>query len=253
MNIQIFQHEQFGEVRVTRLNGEAMFVANDIAASLGYSNPQKAVREHCKGVNEIDTPTNGGIQRMKYIKQPDVFRLIMRSKLPKAEQYQDWVMEEVLPEIHNTGGFIISTPSDTEADIMAKALLIAQSTIEKNKRKILQLEEENIKQAPKVLFANAVSSSCSSILIGDLAKLIRQNGIETGQRRLFEWMRCNGYLIRQTGESYNMPTQRSMEQGLMEIKETVIAHSDGHTTVSKTVKITGKGQVYFVNKFLKNR
>ncbi|WP_459186691.1 phage antirepressor [Parabacteroides sp. APC149_11_2_Y6] len=255
MNIQVFKNKQFGEARVVELHGNPMFVGSDVAGMLGYQNTRDAISKHIDEEDKATVAIYDGSQNrnVTVINESGFYSLVLSSKLPGAKQIKRWVTSEVLPSIRKDGGYIVSNSDDSESDIMAKALLIAQSTIEKNKRKILQLEEENIKQAPKVLFANAVSSSCSSILIGDLAKLIRQNGIETGQRRLFEWMRCNGYLIRQTGESYNMPTQRSMEQGLMEIKETVIAHSDGHTTVSKTVKITGKGQVYFVNKFLKNK
>jgi anti-repressor protein len=180
---------------------------------------------------------------MSFIPESDIYRLIIKSKLPSAERFEMWVMEEVLPSIRRTGGYIAGQESMSDAELMAKALMVAQKQIEERNKQIEVLQ-------PKALFADAVSASDKSILIGELAKLIKQNGVDIGQNRLFQWMRENGYLIRRKGTDYNMPTQYSMELGLFSIKETTITHSDGHISISKTVKVTGKGQVYFINKFL---
>ena len=182
---------------------------------------------------------------MAFVPEGDVYRLIVHSKLPSAERFEKWVMEDVLPAIRKTGGYIAGQETLTDAELMAKALEVAHRTLAVREKQIEAMQ-------PKALFADAVSASKTSILVGELAKLLKQNGIEIGQQRLFKWLRENGYLIRKNGSSWNLPTQRSMEQGLFEIKETSITHSDGHISISKTVKVTGKGQVFFVNKFLKS-
>lgn len=241
--LQIFKNPEFGQVRTTEINGKPYFVANDVAIALGYKRPADAVTQHCKGSVKHRHLTAGGIQELKVIPESDIYRLIIKSKLPSAERFEAWVMEEVLPSIRKTGGYIAGQETMSDAELIAKALIVAQKQIEERNAQIQQMQ-------PKALFADAVTASKSSILIGDLAKLIKQNGVDIGQKRLFQWLREKGYLIRQNGASWNMPTQRSMEQGLFEIKETTITHSDGHISISKTVKVTGKGQVYFVNKFL---
>ena len=180
---------------------------------------------------------------MRFITEPDVYRLITHSKLPNAQRFEAWVFEEVLPSIRRTGGYVAAKPDESPEEIMARAVLVAQETIERQKR---QLDE----MKPKAVFADAVATSKTSILIGDLAKILKQNGVDMGQRRLFEWMRQRGYLMRANGSSHNMPTQRSMERGWFEIKETSITNSDGHITVQRTPKVTGKGQQYFINLFL---
>lgn len=181
-----------------------------------------------------------------YIPENIFYRLAMKAKNETAEKFQALVADEIIPSIRKTGGYIAGSQSMTDAEIMAAALQIANRTIEQNKAKIKELE-------PKGVFADAVSASKSSILVGELAKVLRQNGINMGEKRLFDWLRNNGYLVRRNGSDRNMPTQRSVEQGLFVIKETSITHSDGHITVSKTAKVTGKWQVYFVNKFLGGR
>lgn len=187
--------------------------------------------------------TAGGTQKARFITEPDVYRLITHSKLPNAQRFESWVFEEVLPSIRRTGGYVAAKPDESPEEIMARAVLVAQETIERQKK---QLDE----MKPKAVFADAVATSKTSILIGDLAKILKQNGVDMGQRRLFEWMRQRGYLMRANGSSHNMPTQRSMERGWFEIKETSIAHSDGHITVQRTPKVTGKGQQYFINLFM---
>ena len=250
--LKIFENPAFGKVRVVEQGGEPWFVGKDVAAALGYSQTTKAVREHVKdshkGVSEIDTP--GGKQQLTVIDEAGLYSLVMRSKLPQAEEFQEWVTAEVLPAIRKTGGYIAGSEKMSDAELMAKAVLIAQATIKERDARIAELESDTQRMKPKEIFADAVSASDQTILIGDLAKLIKQNGHDIGQKRMFEWLRNNGYLIKRQGADYNSPTQRAMESGLFRIKETAVTHSDGHVTVSKTVKVTGKGQAYFVNKLL---
>ena len=242
--LTIFKNAEFGSIRTFEQDGKVLFCGTDIAAALGYTNPRKAVRDHTRGGTKCSIPTISGDQTMAFIPEGDVYRLIVHSKLPSAERFEKWVMEDVLPAIRKTGGYIAGHETLSDAELMAKALEVAHRTLAVREKQIEAMQ-------PKALFADAVSASKTSILVGELAKLLKQNGIEIGQQRLFKWLRENGYLIRKNGSSWNLPTQRSMEQGLFEIKETSITHSDGHISISKTVKVTGKGQVFFVNKFLK--
>lgn len=243
-NIQVFKNDQFGSIRGIEIDNEPWLVGRDVAEILGYANPPKAVRDHVdeedKTVNESFT-VNG--TKGVLVNESGLYSLIMGSKLPKAKQFKRWVTSEVLPSIRRHGGYIKGQESMTDDELIAKALLVAQSKIEERDRQIEQMR-------PKEIFADAVATSRTSILIGELAKILHQNGIEIGQNRLFSWLRDNGYLIKRKGTDYNMPTQNAMEMGLFEIKETAISHSDGHTTINKTPKVTGKGQQYFINKFL---
>lgn len=248
--IKIFQNEQFGEVRIAmNENEEPLFCLADVAKALGYSRPADAVNQHCKGVVILPTPTNGGVQDIKYGKESEVYRLTMKSKLPDAEKFQDWVCDEVLPSIRKHGGYITTQQNDTPEEIMARALIVAQETLKRKEQRLIEAESKIQQDAPKVLFADAVSTSQRSCLIAELAKILQQNGVNIGQNRLFSWMRDNGYLC-QKGQYYNQPTQKSMELGLFEIKQTTITKPDGTVLVTTTTKVTGKGQIYFVNKFL---
>lgn len=245
-NMQIFKNEQFGEVRVVEQNGEPWFVGKDVAEILGYSDTNKAVAMHVdnedKKLNDKSSLSFG--QRGAHlINESGLYSLILSSKLPQAKQFKRWVTSEVLPSIRKHGGYINGQESMTDEELLSKALIMAQSKIEEKTRQIERMK-------PKEIFADAVTASHNSILVGELAKVLRQNGTEIGQNRLFEWLRGNGYLIKRKGLDWNMPTQMAMELGLFEIKETVITHADGHTSVNKTVKVTGKGQQYFINKFL---
>ena len=240
--LKTFENAQFGQVRVIDENGKPLFCGSDVAKALGYSEPHKAVMRHAKGGMKRPIPTNGGTQEMLFIPEGDVYRLITRSKLPAAERFESWVFDEVLPSIRKSGGYIAGQESMTDAELLSKALLVAKRQIDARDKQIADMQ-------PKALFADAVSASSSSILIGELAKLLRQNGRDIGQNRLFQWLREQGYLCTK-GSAYNCPTQRSMELGLFEIKETAITHSDGHITINRTPKVTGKGQVYFVDRFL---
>lgn len=240
--LKVFENAQFGRVRVIDENGKPLFCGSDVAKALGYNEPHKAVMRHAKGGMKRPIPTNGGTQEMLFIPEGDVYRLITRSKLPAAERFESWVFDEVLPSIRKSGGYIAGQESMTDAELLSKALLVAKRQIDARDKQIADMQ-------PKALFADAVSASSSSILIGELAKLLRQNGRDIGQNRLFQWLREQGYLCTK-GSAYNCPTQRSMELGLFEIKETAITHSDGHITINRTPKVTGKGQVYFVDRFL---
>lgn len=250
-NLQVFKNDQFGEIRTVEINGEPWFVGKDIAERLGYSNPQQAVRVHVdeedKGVNEFSTP--GGKQQIPIINESGLYSLVLSSKLPTAKQFKRWITSDVIPTIRKHGAYI--TPETIEKVLLNPDTIInLASQLKSEREKRIALEGRVEEDKPKVIFADAVSTAKTSILIGELAKLLKQNGVDMGQNRLFKWMREHGYLIKREGIDYNMPTQRSMEQGLFEIKETAITHSDGHISVSKTPKVTGKGQQYFVNLFL---
>lgn len=250
-NIKIFNSPDFGQIRTIQQNGEPWFVGKDVADILGYQNGSRDVNRH---VDEDDRQNyqNGTFESnrgLTIINESGLYSLILSSKMPKAKEFKRWVTSEVIPAIRKTGGYIAGSENMTDAEIMAKAVLVAQSTIRQRDQRIKELESDVAAAKPKVLFADAVSASDSTILIGDLAKLIKQNGHPIGQKRLFCWMREQGYLIKRAGADYNSPTQRAMEMGLFKIKETAISHSDGHVSVSKTTKVTGKGQQYFINKF----
>lgn len=244
--VKIFKSNEFGSLRTVSIDGEPWFVGKDVAEVLGYAKPLNALATH---VDEDDSLKQGlmdSVGRMQntiIINESGLYSLILSSKLPTARQFKRWVTSEVLPAIRKHGGYVAGQEAMTDDELMAKALLMAQSKIEERDKQIKEL-------APKAIFADAVATSNTSILIGDLAKLLKQNGVETGQKRLFGWLRENGYLIRQKGSSWNMPTQRSMDLGLFEVKETTISHADGHISISKTPKVTGKGQIYFVRKFV---
>lgn len=248
--LQIFDNQDFGKVRTLEEEENILFCASDVAKALGYKNPTEAIQDHCKRVVERCTSDSlGRRQTMKFIPGGDIYRLAASSKLPGAEKFESWIFDEVVPTIHKHGAYM--TPETLEKVLLSPDTLmqLAQNLKdEQEKRRALEHKVE--KDKPKVLFADAVSVSDSAILIGDLAKILRQNGVEMGQTRLFQWLRENGYLIKQRGSSYNMPTQKAMELGLFKIKETCVTHSDGHTTLNRTPKVTGKGQVYLLNKIL---
>ena len=252
-NLIVFDNEQFGNIRTTEIDGEPWFVGKDIATALGYSNTRDAILKHVdaedKRVSRFATPS--GEQEMTVINESGMIALTLSSKLPSAKAFKHWITKEVVPSIRKTGGYIAGQESMSDSELMAKALLVAQKQIEERQKRIDSLTQKVELDAPKVLFADAVATAKTSILVGELAKILRQNGIEIGQNRLFKWLRKNGYLISRMGTDYNMPTQYSMERGWMEIKEHAITRPDGATIVTKTTVITGKGQQYFINLFLK--
>lgn len=243
--ILIFSNPEFGEVRTTTINNEPWFVGKDVAQVLGYGDTNQAIRKHVDNEDKLTRCFDGSGQNreMTIINESGLYSLILSSKLPGAKKFKHWITSEVLPSIRKHGGYIAGQEEMSGEELMAKALLFADRKIKEQNQQIAEMK-------PKALFADSVTVSDSTILIGELAKILRQNGIDTGEKRLFEWLRDNGYLIKRKGTDYNMPTQRSMELGLFKIKETVVNHSSGYTTVNKTPKVTGKGQQFFINKFL---
>lgn len=241
-SVQPFDFEGTPVRTVTFETGQTWWVLKDVATVLAIANPRNVsarLDEDQKAVYSMDTL--GGAQATTIINESGLYDVILRSDKPGAKQFRKWVTGEVLPRIRRTGGYV---PGSSPELIMANAVLIAQKTIEQQKA---QLEA----QASKVLFADSVAASDSKILIGDMAKILRQNGVvNMGANRFFQWLRDNGYLIRRQGRDYNSPTQRSQEMGLFYVKETSITHASGFVTVNKTTLVTGKGQQYFVNKFL---
>ena len=251
--IIVFENPEFGRVRSVNIDGEPWLVGKDVAEALGYSKARNAISVHVSEEDKKDAPIQGalgGTQNMTIINESGLYALIFGSKLESAKRFKHWVTSEVLPSIRKHGGHIAGQEDMADEELLARAVMLAQSKIEEKNRLIAEQQERIEQMRPKEIFANAVAASKATILVGELANVLKQNGINVGQNRLFEWMRENGYLIRRQGTDYNMPTQRSMEMGLFEIKETAVTHSDGHTTVSKTPKVTGRGQEYFINKFL---
>ena len=269
--IEIFTNTEFGSVRTFIINNEPYFIGKDICEKFGDKNHNRSLSR----VDEIDKTlievtdslgrkqraiaiNESGLYSLLFAMQPqkannggvsDAYPIEVQERINKLHRFKRWVTSEILPSIRKHGAYM--TPETLEQAIYNPDFLIKLATelkTEKEKRQALEVQAEENK--PKVLFADAVSTSQTSILVGDLAKIIKQNGVDIGANRLFAWFRDNGYLIKRKGSDYNMPTQYSMELGLFEVKETVITHSDGHTSISKTPKVTGKGQQYFVNKFL---
>lgn len=251
--IQIFKNDSFGAVRTTTdENGKILFCGSDVAKALGYSNVPDAISRHCRCIVKCDIPhpqSHNKTIEMSFITEGDVYRLTFGSKLPSAEKFTDWVADEILPTIRKHGAYM--TDQTLEQALTSPDFLIQLATQLKEEQAQRKALEQRVEaDRPKVLFADAVETSQTSILIGDLAKLIKQNGVDIGQKRLFAWMRENGYLIK-SGSSTNMPTQRSMDMKLFEVKERSISNPDGSVRVTKTTKVTGKGQTYFINIFLK--
>lgn len=240
-----FNSDQFGQLRAIQdESGEPWFVAKDVCDALCLGRQHDSTRyldADEKGEGLVDTPS--GRQTMVVINEPGFYKLVLKSRKPEAKAFQRWVTHEVLPSIRKKGGYIAAAADETPEQIMARAVLLAQDTIARQKAQIEELK-------PKALFADAVAASDGTCLVGELAKMMRQNGVQIGQNRLFEKLRQDGYLGK-TGSNYNVPTQRAMEMGLFRIKETSITHSDGHITVQRTAKVTGKGQQYFINRFIK--
>lgn len=247
--LQIFENPEFGAVRTVEIDGDPWLVGKDVAQALGYAKPENAIGTHVDSEDKTTTLIQGTGSNYKskavIINESGLYSLVLSSKLPTARKFRHWVTSEVLPSIRRHGLYaadeLLNNP-----DLMIQAMEALKAERAKN----LQLSEKVRQDAPKVLFAESVEASNHSILIFDLAKILRQNGVKIGGNRLFEWMRENSYLIKRKGSDWNMPTQRSMEMGLFEIKESSHIHSDGHVSITKTPKVTGKGQTYFINAFL---
>lgn len=264
-NLKIFENSQFGKIRTLVKDDEPWFVGKDVTAALGYTKLDAMYhviddidkqKINPQSIENTGFPQNGGdrlesnpnIKVLMLINESSLYQATFNSTLPTAKQFKRWVTSEVLSAICKHGGYL--TSEKTKELLKNPDLLIQMLTDLKAERAKRAEAEQQLKAAePKVIFADAVSASDATILIGDLAKLIKQNGHAIGQKRLFQWLRENGFLIKRQGADYNSPTQYAMELRLFKIKETAITHSDGHVTVSKTVKVTGKGQQYFINKF----
>lgn len=234
--------------------GEPWFVAKDVCDILGMSNPSMAVTALDKDeVAQIDPKDylgseNRSNQAVNIVSEPGLYKLIMRSRKPEAKEFQRWVTHEVLPQIRKTGGYIPTSETDDDMTILAKAVMIGQRTMEAQKQQIASQQSRIVELEPKARFADAVAASDGTCLVGELAKMLRQNGMDIGQNRLFRLLQADGYLGK-SGSNRNVPTQRAMELGLFRIKETTVTHADGHTTVSRTPKVTGKGQRYFIDRY----
>jgi len=249
--LKIFKNSEFGEIRTALVDNEPMFCLSDVCKALEISNAGNVKnRLSEKGIRSVDTLTKGGTQALTYINESNLYKTIFQSRKESAEKFTEWVTGEVLPSIRKNGGYIAGQETLSDDELMAKALLVAQNKIAERDSIIAEKQKQIEQMKPKQIFADAVATSHTSILVGDLAKLICQNGVQIGQKRLFEWMRQNGYLIKY-GASRNMPMQKYIEQGLFEIKESSVQNPDGSVRITRTTKVTGKGQVYFVNKFIR--
>lgn len=241
-SMQIFKNDQFGTIRTMRgKDGEPMFIAGDVAKILGYGDATHMTRrleDDEKGLRSVETP--GGNQMVNVITEPGLYSAILGSRVPEAKAFKRWVTHEVLPALRRDGGYMVAR-DETPEQTMARAVLLAQATIDRQRDRIAELE-------PKALFADAVAASDGTYLVGELAKMMRQDGVQVGQNRLFAMLREDGYLGN-VGSNRNVPTQRAMDLGLFRIKETAVTHSDGHVTISRTPKVTGKGQQYLMKRY----
>ncbi|UBK99519.1 phage antirepressor KilAC domain-containing protein [Clostridium perfringens] len=253
-NLMIFENKP---VEVFELNGQVLFNPYHVAECLDITDVKSSIRNFNE--KQVVKLTNSKMHNMHFRKlhntgenfltESGVYKLIFKSKKKEAEKFQDWVTDEVLPSIRKHGAYM--TENTLEKALTSPDFLIQLATnLKEEQEKRRLLEEEKARNAPKVIFADAVSTSHTSILVGELAKLMKQNGIDTGEKRLFKWLRDNGYLIKRKGTDYNMPTQKSLELKIIEIKERTINNPDGSIRITKTPKVTGKGQQYFINKFL---
>lgn len=249
--LQIFNSPEFGDIRTVMVENEPMFCLSDVCRALEITNVGNVKQRLSeKGIRTMDTLTKGGNQKLLYINEANLYKTIFQSRKESAQRFTDWVTDEVLPSIRKHGGYILGQETLSDEELMAKAILVAKKKIAE-RDKIIEKQRLKIEaDKPKTIFADAVSTSHTSILIGDLAKLICQNGYQIGQKRLFQWMRENGYLIKRKGADWNMPTQKSIEKGLFEIKESTHINGNGCNVTTRTPKATGKAQIYFINKFL---
>lgn len=251
--LEIFQNKSFGRIRTLAINNEPWFVGKDVAEMLGYAKPENAIANHVDEEDKNSTLIQGSGSNYKskaiIINESGLYSLVLSSKLPSAKEFKRWITHEVIPAIRKHGAYM--TEDTLEKALTSPDFLIQLATqLKEEKEKRLAAEKQIEMDRPKTIFADAVSASHTSILVGEMAKILRGNGVEIGQKRFFDWLRENGYLIRRKGTDYNMPTQRAMELGLFEIKEGSYVNGSGVNIITKTPKITGKGQQYFVNKFL---
>lgn len=255
--LQIFSNDNFGEIRVIEEDGKILFCGSDIAKALGYSKPNNAIAKHCRATLKRGITLAGRMQEINFIPEGDVYRLIVRSKLPSAEKFESWVFDEVLPIIRKTGGYVANNDKfldfyipDADEATRTKFNMMVEVGKELN-RQIRELKDVAKKNEPKVVFYDAVSGSDTSISVREMAKLLNQNGFPIGQKKLFQWLRDNGYSIKVKPDK-NDPTQRSIDLGIMEVKESIV-YINGDTVIRRTSKITAKGQQYFIKKFMEEK
>lgn len=249
-SIQRFDFKGAALRTLTDENGEPWFVAKDVCDVLGYTNASKAISDHVDSEDKLNNESLSSLgQRGGWlVNESGLYSLVLSSKLPTAKEFKRWVTHDVLPQIRRTGGYIPTSDADDDMTILAKAVMIGQRTMEAQKRKIAEQQTRIVELEPKARFADAVAASDGTCLVGELAKMLRQNGMDIGQNRLFRLLQADGYLGK-SGSNRNVPTQRAMDLGLFRIKETTVTHADGHTTVSRTPKVTGKGQRYFIDRY----
>lgn len=244
--IQQFDFKGASLRTLTDKAGEPWFVAKDVCDILGHSNVSMALD---RLDDDERSKFNLGRQgETNIVNEAGLYVLVLGSRKPEAHEFKRWVTHEVLPQIRRTGGYIPTTDADDDVTILAKAVMIGQRTMEQQQRKIAEQQTRIVELEPKARFADAVAASDGTCLVGELAKMLRQNGMDIGQNRLFRLLQADGYLGK-SGSNRNVPTQRAMDLGLFRIKETTVTHADGHTTVSRTPKVTGKGQRYFIDRY----
>lgn len=246
--LKIFENKEFGQIRTTAIDGVPYFVAKDISVQLGYAQTSNMMKR-IDPEDFISSKMDDMNMKSLLINESGLYAAILGSKLPSAKRFKRWITSEVLPSIRKNGGYIAGQEKLSDEELLERAVLVAHKKIAERDAIIKQQREQIEADRPKTIFADAVAASHTSILVGDLAKLICQNGVQIGQKRLFAWLRDNGYLVK-SGTSRNMPMQRYVEQGLFEIKESNVQNPDGSVRITRTTKVTGKGQVYFVNKFV---
>ena len=248
--IQRFEFKGAALRTLTDEAGEPWFVAKDVCDVLELNNVGQALARLDDDEKSSITLNDGtpGNPNRAIVSESGLYALVLASRKPEAHEFKRWVTHEVLPQIRKTGGYIPTDASDDDMTILAKAVMIGQRTMEQQKRKIAAQQTRSVELEPKARFADAVAASDGTCLIGELAKMLRQNGLNIGQNRLFEILRQDGYLGK-TGSNRNVPTQKAMDLGLFRIKETAITHSDGHVTINRTAKVTGKGQTYFISRY----
>lgn len=247
-----FAYEGTSVRTVTTEDGRPLFCGRDVAIALGYKDTANALKQHCKGVAfHHPLETAGGTQQIRFITEGDLYRLVFNSKLPTAEKFEAWVVDDVLPAIRKHGGYL--TPDKIEEALTDPDTIIQLAqTLKREQARRRELEAQAAKDAPKVLFADTVATAETSILVGQLAKILNNNGMKVGQNRLFKDLRARGYLSRRQGCDWNMPTQKSRDLDLFEIKESTHSQPDGTVRITKTTKVTGKGQLYFIDHYLKD-
>ena len=251
MEIKLFENESFGSVRVTGTSEEPLFCLADVCKVLDLGNPSQVKARLGDGVisNEVIPDSLGRQQETTFINEDGLYDVILDSRKPQAKAFRKWITSEVLPSIRKTGAYSVQPKTPQTYLEALKSLVAAEEEKERLQLEVKKRDEQIAEDAPRVLFSKAVETAKRSCLVAELAKILQQNGVNIGQNRLFAWMRGNGYLCSK-GQYYNQPTQKAMELGLFELKQTAINKPDGSVLVSTTTKVTGNGQVYFVNKFL---